>query len=305
LLPIFLRQHWLVTDDDVASVGGTRDQIDRRVRSGRWTTVDRRVHRPLAAPATWHAALLAPILGSRPGVQVAASDLAAAALHGIPGFGHGRPELSTPREFNLRRPGVRIRTSNDLDRCRIVNVEGVPTTDLPRTLLDLGRSVGDKRLLRAAEWARRERGVTWSDLVSTLAKHARRGRGGIQRFRRIVVANAHRTEATDSDLEVLLLALLREHGLPEPVLHHTVFDGDRFVAEVDAAYPRLRLAVEVDGLVHLDEAVWQKDQRRQNDLVLVGWTVLRFSWDRIVHHPEAVVTEIRSAIRRAERRLAA
>jgi hypothetical protein len=36
----------------------------------------------------------------------------------------------------------------------------------------------------------------------------------------VIAANAHRDEVTDSDFELLVVALLLEHGLPEPVVHH-------------------------------------------------------------------------------------
>ena len=178
LLPVLVRQHWLVTNADVLDAGGSLDQVAHRVRTGAWVRVDRSVHRPALAPSTWEAGLLAPILGARPDARILASDLSAAALHGIPGYGRGRPELSTPAGYNLRRPGTRIRISTDLDRCSTVTIDGVPTTDLPRTLLDLGRSAGDARLLRAIEWARRERWVTWGaqrDRQHSSPNCARRG----------------------------------------------------------------------------------------------------------------------------------
>jgi very-short-patch-repair endonuclease len=299
LLPVLVRQHWLVTAHDVADAGGTEDQIARRVRDRRWIRVDRGVYWPSEAPTSWEATVLAPILSVPSDVRVLASDTTAAALHGIPGFGRGRAELSVERPYNLRRSGVRIRTSSDLDRCQTVKVGGIPTTDLRRTLLDLGRTVGDQRLLRAIEWSRRERGVSWSDLVATLAHHARRGRGGIQRLRRVLLANAHREEITDSDLEVLLLGLLAEAGLPEPGVHHRIRADGRVVAEIDLAYPERRIAIEIDGRIHLREDVWNRDLPRQNYLVLEGWTVLRFNRDRVLDHPEQVVAEIRAAILQA------
>ena len=111
----------------------------------------------------------------------------------------------------------------------------------------------------------------------------------------------YRGEVTDSDFELLVLSSMVERGLAEPVLHFKVFDGDRFVAEVDLAYPDLRIAIELDGRVHLQEDVWERDQPRQNDLVLLGWTVLRFSWARFVKDPDRVIAEIRAAVAAARR----
>jgi very-short-patch-repair endonuclease len=302
LLPVFVRQHWLATLGDVAAAGGTKQQASARLASGRWARADVGVYRLVGPPETWEQRTLAPILSI--GEGTVASHLAAARLHGVPGYGWAGSEVTMPRGLEHRRPAVRLHSSNDLDRCRIVQIAGIPTTDVDRTLLDLGRFVGDRRLLGAIEWARRTDQATWSSLVRTLARHARRGRPGIRRLRRVIMANIHRLEVTDSDFELLLLTLLVEHGLPEPLLHHRVDVGGRFVAEVDLAYPELGIAIEADGLVHLEEEVRERDLPRQNDLVLHGWTVLRFSWKRFVERPEKVVAEVRQA-RAAARRPAA
>jgi very-short-patch-repair endonuclease len=302
LLPVFLRQHWLVSTSDVVDAGGTGQQARDRVRSGRWIQVDRGVFRPRDLAMTWHSRHLAPILAGRlHGVEVRTTHRSAAALHQIPGFGRGHPEVATPRGYNIRRTDLRVRTSTDLDRAGTIEVEGLPVTDLCRTILDVGHGVSDQRLLRIVEWARRERGITWAQMISTLARHARRGRAGIARLRRVIAHHADREEITDSDFELLVLALLREHGLPEPVLHHRVLDGTRFVAEVDLAYPSHLLAIELDGAVHLEADVRERDLPRQNDLVLLGWTVLRFTWRRLQERPDALVREVRAAL--ATRRL--
>ena len=294
LIPVFARQHWLVTAADVAAAGGTQAQAHDRLQRGAWERADRGVYRLVGAPTAWEQRLLAPILAS-PAHQVVASHHAAAALHGMPGYARGTLELTTPRLYNLRRDGLRVHSSNDLHRCRIVLRHGVPVTEVSRTLLDLGRFIGDQRLLRGIEWARRERHTDWSAMISTLAHHARRGRSGIRRLRRVIVANAHRDEITDSDFELLILTLLVEHGLPEPALHHRIHDAHRFVAEVDLAYPERKVAIEADGGIHLQPDVHERDLARQNDLVLLGWTVLRFTFERYRQRPEHIVSEVRHA----------
>jgi hypothetical protein len=295
LLPVFARQHWLVSDADVRSIGGSASAIARRLGSGRWDLADQRVYRLVGPIPTWRTSLLAPILSGGPGAV--ASHFAAAVLHGLPGYREGTPELTIPRGRERRRPHLLVHTSTDLDRCRIVPIDGIPVTDVERTLLDIGRRVGDERLTRSIEAARRAGQTTWADLISTLVAHARRGRPGIARLRRVIAKNAHRDEITDSDLELMVLALLVEHGLPQPVLHHRVLDGDRFVAEVDLAYPAARIAIEVDGRVHLESDVRERDLPRQNDLVLSGWIVLRFTWARLRDRPESIVAEVNAALR--------
>ena len=112
----------------------------------------------------------------------------------------------------------------------------------------------------------------------------------------MILVNAHRDEITDTDMELLVLGLIRDAGLPEPVLHHRVYDGDRFVAEVDLAYPAWKVAIECDGDVHLEPEVREKDLPRQNDIVLIGWTLLRFSRRRVRERPDRVVADVRDAI---------
>ncbi len=297
LLPRFLAQHGLVSVHDVHAAGGRRHHIDTRAGSGRWERADHDVYRLAGMVPTWHTRLLAPILSAGP--PALASHLAAAVLHGVPGFGEGTPELTVARGVKFRRPELRVHTSTDLDRCKPTVVHAIPATDVARTLLDLARVIGDSRLLRTIEWARREGASDWSTMIATLYRHARRGRPGVARLRRVIAANAHRDEVTDSDFELLTIALLLEHGLPEPALHFRVHDGSRFVAELDLAYPELKIAIELDGSVHLRGDVRERDLPRQNDLVLLGWTVLRFTWTRLHRHPERIVAEVAAARRAA------
>ena len=297
LADIAARQRLLITLGDVRRVGGDHTDAQRRIDGGRWRTVDRGVYLITGAPLDWKTRLLAATLCAGDGV--AGSHLAAGRLHGLSGFDHAMPELSIPRGRRYRRPDVRTHESTDLGLCRIVQRDGIPVTDPSRTMLDLGRYLGLPRLTRTVEQARRRDLVTWSSLIATLAVHARRGRHGTRRLRAVILSGAHRQEVTDTDMELLVLGLLRDAALPEPELHHQVRVGRRFVAEVDLAYPDQRIAIECDGDVHLRSEVRERDLPRQNDLVLAGWTVLRFSWERSRARPDAIVREVREALRRA------
>ena len=287
------RRRMLITLDDVRAAGGTQDHVKRRLGSGRWLRMDDGVYLVNGAPTDWATRELASVLAAGDGAL--ASHLAAARLWERPTFGHTGLELSIPRGRRYRRDGVRTHESTDLDRCRTVIREGVPTTDMDRTALDLARYIGVQRLTKVIEGSRRDGLVTWSSLISILARHARRGRPGIRRLRAVILANAHREEVTDADVELLVLGLLTGAGLPEPVLHHRVFEGERFVAEVDMAYPELMVAIECDGDVHLVDEVRERDLPRQNDLILRGWAVLRFSKARVLRRPETIVAEVRQA----------
>ena len=80
--------------------------------------------------------------------------------------------------------------------------------------------------------------------------------------------------------------------------HPVELDGRRYY--LDIAFPRLRVAVEIDGRLHEDDPdVFEQDRHRQNHLVLHGWTVLRFTWAMLGEEPEGFVTAVLRALDQA------
>lgn len=293
LAVISRRQHGLFTAAQSHACGLSRTTTVTLIRRGVLRRVERGVFHHVVVPRTWRTDHLRLLLAA--GHGAAASHRSAAALWGIEGYSARTPELTVPRGQRFRRRGAIVHESTDLDRTDIVIRDGIPTTDLPRTLLDLARTESDESVALSVQWCRRNLGLTWPQVTAVLRRHARRGRPGIRRLRRVIAAHAHRSEISDSAFEDLTIALLVESGLPEPVLHHRVRLGDRLVV-LDLAYPGLRIAIELDGLVHTEPGVFRADRRRQNAVILDGWLVLRFTWDDFCRHPDRIVGEIRAAV---------
>lgn len=297
LAPVASRQHSLVTIDDVRTAGGTRSHVHRRISSGRWEQTASGVYRIAGSgPPTYESRVMAATLAAGP--DAVASHLCAARLHGL-GFVTAPPEISIPRGRTHRPAGVRVHESTDLDRCRLQVVAGIPVTDPARTLLDLGRYIGPGPLARAIEQARRFEVVTWADLIRCLVAHARQGRHGVRRLRLVIADGVAHDEVTDTDSELLALSIIRELGLPAPVLHHRVYEGDVLVAELDLAYPALRLGIEIDGTVHLDPTVRRKDDARDHELRRRGWTIRRVWWEIPVRQPDTFARLVRDLLRDA------
>jgi len=62
---------------------------------------------------------------------------------------------------------------------------------------------------------------------------------------------------------------------------------------LDVAFPRLKIVLEIDGRLHEDDPnIFENDRWRQNDLVLEGWTVLRFTWRMLEDHPDKVLAAV-------------
>lgn len=92
---------------------------------------------------------------------------------------------------------------------------------------------------------------------------------------------------------------LVDRGLPEPVLDHDVVDdAGRFLACVDMAYPRWKIAIEYEGAHHNTDAQWEADIARYARLDAEGWTVVRVSRTVLFRAPDALVTQVRGAIAR-------
>lgn len=94
----------------------------------------------------------------------------------------------------------------------------------------------------------------------------------------------------DSVLEVLANAHFSRAGLN--IRRHVYIDG---VGEVDFLVEEC-LVVETDGSTHFERKSVKKDQRRNNQSIIGGYLVLRYYYEDVVHHPEAMVAEVKAVL---------
>lgn len=202
-----------------------------------------------------------------------------------------------PRRRRTRLAGVVVHRSDDVEGAHVVRRSGVPSTTPMRMLVDLGAVVPGPLVEDALDRALALRLVKVPGVQAALDEVARCGRSGAGVLRAVLDGRALGADTPDSLLEPRMARLLRQHVLPPPVFQHEVRDAGRFVARVDFAYPDLRLAMEVDGFeTHSSPRALQADLRRQNLLVGLGWTVLRFTWADVVGRPDRVAAEIGRAL---------
>ncbi|MEY2426881.1 MAG: hypothetical protein QOI61_2453 [Actinomycetota bacterium] len=297
LAAVAAQQHCLIALRDVRAAGGNAKQAERRVDTGRWEQVFDGVYRLAGVPWTWEARVMALVLAGGP--DAVASHLCACRLHGL-GFGTALPEISVPRSRNFRAKDHLIRTSTDLDRCSIVTLHGIPTTDPARTLLDIGRFVGSTVLTKTVAKARKKDLVDWHGIAVCLAAHARKGRHGVKNLREVVAAGAVNDGISDTDSELIALTLLREHGFEEPTLQHRLYDSfGQVIAEMDIAYVGKRIDFEIDGPIHLLPEVIAKDDARDHLVHGLGWTVRRIWYEIPVHEPRKFIEIVRNTLRGA------
>lgn len=100
-----------------------------------------------------------------------------------------------------------------------------------------------------------------------------------------------------SRAERLAQQVVAATGLSGWVWNHPVRLLDGSTAVLDAALPRLKIAVEIDGLAHhVEPDRFQRDRTRQNGLVALGWIVLRFTWWDLRQRRADVVAAILRAV---------
>lgn len=97
--------------------------------------------------------------------------------------------------------------------------------------------------------------------------------------------------------ETRLRLLLVRAGLPEPVLNFELFHAGRFVARLDLAFPRYRVAVEHDGRVHAeDSAQFAKDADRWDDIRATSWHHVRVLSHHMRPDPQVAVDKAARAL---------
>jgi hypothetical protein len=202
-----------------------------------------------------------------------------------------RVHLTVPPPTRVRHRADRCIHVSMVPTSQVQRRSGVDLTSPGRTWLDLAARVPAASLLAISDQML-ARGYPRAGFDRVLASVGRvRGK----RMAREVLASAD--PLAGSPMESVLRWLIQEAGLPRPVLQHVVRGDDgSFVGQVDLAWPDRRVLVEFDGNVHRERSVFVDDVRRQNGLVLAGWTVLRFTSADVLGRPERVIAAIKAAL---------
>jgi very-short-patch-repair endonuclease len=96
--------------------------------------------------------------------------------------------------------------------------------------------------------------------------------------------------------EARLHDLLRRAGISGWVANEGVRVSGRLVLP-DVRFRGHKLVLEFDGeAVHSDHEQFEEDRVRQNALVLGGFRVLRFTWEAVTLHQDAVIRSVRAAL---------
>lgn len=180
-------------------------------------------------------------------------------------------------------------------------VDGIPCTSPARTLVDLAGTVGDWTLRSAFDRAA-HKGYLDIAAIEASIDPRRRGMKGllalVEKWRAAAPLTKTRGKLK-SPLEAKVLPLLARRDIPPPLINAPVEIAKGRI-EVDFLWPDQRFVVEADSRAFHDTAMaFERDRRRDRELMRAGYSVLRVTHHQAEHEAEAVAETIASRILRA------
>jgi len=281
----------------VLEVGASDRWIHRRLASGEWVQIAEGVYRLAAYPDTAMSRLWATVLA--PTGLSAISHEAAATLHGLATFRSLEPVVTVRHSRSRIEHLATVHQSRRLYDEHITTVRGLPVTTVARTLIDLAALFRRARLEVIVDDALASGNVKLAELASTFDDLAARGRKGTRLMRIILEARLPGYVAPQSRAESLMLRVLREGGLPRPVLQFP-HPSPMIDSYVDGAYVSEQILIEIDSRRwHTQMARIENDKERDQAANLVDWDTYRFTWRDLTQRPGWVVSQLRKALRKA------
>jgi hypothetical protein len=220
---------------------------------------------------------------------------------------HGAVDTEVTRLDVTIANGRRVRSSRWLLVHRshgpvvVVRARGLPTTTLERALVDTWGAAHGSRAMRGFDTvargallrATRERTTDVQGLRTELDR-----RPELAGRARLVEVLGLIEGGCQSELEIFgVRHVLTIDGLPPCQQQYRVVLPDGTVL-LDAAWPEVKLAVELDGAAfHSSREARERDLQRDAALAAAGWVVLRFSYRRLTRHPLACRAQILAAYR--------
>lgn len=233
---------------------------------------------------------------ARLGRAIAVSPLAvlsgasAARAHGLDVPARWRDEITIPRQHSPVRGSKELRVVSRTVAGFTTVLDGMPATDLRRTVADLLCGSDPVPQLWCLEQAL-ARGLQRADVHACLEP----GQRGVRTARRLLAVADARSE---SPLESAVALALDATAVPRPVRQLEIVSGSGRVIRADFAWPREHVILEADGVAfHSSAPALLRDRERQNALMVLGWQTIRCTWADLAAQPPPFIAAITSLLR--------
>lgn len=287
------RNGGVFTTREAMALGLSTSTLQRRVADGVFVRVNRGV---LALPGT----ATRPDLAMRAALRTlnaVVSHQSAAHIHELePILESSQPSVTVSHRSTHSFPGVTVHQSTDLLDEHTQYIDGMRVTTPVRTLVDLSKVLGRRRLARVVEQALVSRKVDIDDLADLVSSLSRRGKVGMKRMHR-VLDDLTGQSVPETELERILVDLIVDAGLPEPIKQFSAPWLKPLNGRVDLAYPDYTIVIEADSRRwHGSFDAFETDRIRDNAAQIAGWIVLRITWRMIKDDPSTVIQTVKGAL---------
>ena len=234
------------------------------------------------------------------GSRSVGSHRSAALVHGLGLVGRGRKSVAEitrapgDRGSYTGRSGVLVHIAA-LPAEHVVSYRGVLLTSVPRTVIDLARTLPFAQGVAVADSALHAGLTSKTELTAVIADCARWR--GLRRAREVTAFSDARAESV---LESLSRAVFHQFGLPPPDLQVWVGDDAEVIGRADFLWRRYNTIGEADGALKYQTPARARVQlERDARLRAAGYEVVHFTWAEITRAPAQVVEAIQVAFRRS------
>jgi very-short-patch-repair endonuclease/predicted transcriptional regulator of viral defense system len=287
------RQHGVVALGQLVELGLSASAVRNRVAGGRLHRIHRGVYAVGYARLTRDGRFMAAILACGP---AAAISYRTAAVTWSLGMTMRRLiDVTAGASTRRDRPGIRVHSAHSLAPRDVILIDGIPRTTVARTLLDVAEDGTRRELERACDRAAIQRLLDMAAVDDVLARAD--GRRGAPILAAVLAEHRVGSTLTRNDLEERFLQIARDAGLAPDAVNRWIPFPEGGGAEADFIYKRRRLIVEVDGRdPHTTRQAFEADRRRDQQLTLLGWRVIRFTWRQVMHDPRYVAATLHALL---------
>lgn len=278
---------------EAIALGLPKTTLQRRVDEGIFVNVGRGM---LALPGTATRSDLSMRAALRL-LNGVVSHESAARIHGFEAIPDSPPSITVSHRSNYSFPGVVVHQSTDLLEEHVEEVDEIRVTTPLRTLVDLAKVFGPRRLQRVIEHALASGKADVEEFIALVNALSRQGKRGMKELHKIIDERLAGTVVSDTELERVLYELIDDAGLPCPVRQFHAPWLKPLNGRVDFAYVHEKIVIEADSRRwHLTFDAFEVDKVRDNAAQIAGWIVLRITWRMIKERPSEVVRTIREAL---------
>lgn len=283
--------HGLIARRDHERIGVSLRELDRLLERRELIVLHRGVYRHVAVPQSHEQRIAGGLLAV--GGDAVVSHRTALASTGLPRFSCSLVELTARGTSLPIRNGIVVHRSRSLGNADVVRRSGWWVTAPERSLIDAAAVMEPLLVAQyAQQWAADK--VITLDRLDAAMERADRHRGALALRRAL---KGKDLLAADSVPEADLGRVLARAGVPAD-LHVVVTTLTGYSFELDWAYPRERVGLEMDGYgIHLRSAsAFDDDRFRRNELEAEGWRILNVTSRQLRRAPARFVDQVRRTL---------